>query len=76
MYQFYAKLLKLLGTTYSRLSRQRRFIVCGICIMTPSSLVRSSYVECHLTEIRGVAVGTCEKARQQKTKQIMTCGAR
>jgi hypothetical protein len=81
IYQFYAKLLKLLGTTFkkildSRLSRQWRFIVCGIWIMTPCSLARSSYVECHLTEIRGVAVGTCEKARQQKTKQITTCRPR
>jgi len=60
----------------SRLSRQWRYLVCGIWIMTPCSLARSSYVECHITEIHGVAVGTCEKARQQKTKQVMTCRPR
>jgi hypothetical protein len=43
--------------------RQWRLIMCGIWIMTLCSMARSSYVECHRTEIRGVALGTCEKTR-------------
>jgi hypothetical protein len=42
--------------------------ICVIQIMTPRSLARSSYVDCHLTEILGGAVGTCEKAVQPKSK--------